>query len=174
MSTIDRDAFASYFDPASAHALNARNAAVRDAPDDKGRGVFALRDFLPGEVVITGQILREEAERNIYTIQMGPDRHTIFDEPAVLLNHSCMPNVVVSPNRFGAFDFVAARPIPAQTEICFDYASTEMTMIAPQVCLCGAAECRGKPGGYTTLPSDHPIVVHQLVAPYIKDAAHNA
>lgn len=156
-----------YLDPAHAASLNARNVAVRTAPDGKGRGVFAVRAILPGEIVLSTTILQDGAERTIYTIQWGEARHITVDEPGVLLNHSCAPNVAVAQNRFGSVDFVALRVIAPDDEICFDYASTERTMIAPEVCLCGTPECRGRPGGFDTLPADHPLRNPRLVAPYI-------
>jgi uncharacterized protein len=153
-----------------ARAKNGRHVEIRRATD-KGRGVYALRRFAAGETVIVGLVARPETQRTVYSIQLDWDRHALFEEPAVLINHSCQPNVVVSGNRFGGYDFIALHDIATDEEIAFDYATTEFESIAVPNCICGARACRGSSGGFIKLPADHPLRSRGLVAPYLRQEA---
>ncbi|WP_084568616.1 SET domain-containing protein-lysine N-methyltransferase [Mesorhizobium sp. LSJC264A00] len=155
-------------DAGCARVINARNVNIRDAGKDKGRGVFSSRHFLPGEVVMIGLIDKFEDERTIYTIQIDWNIHATFEEPAVLSNHSCNPNLAIVPNRFGAYDFIAIHEISREIELTWDYATTEFDSIAVQVCLCSSKNCRGAAGGFSTLPPDHPLLSAGYYAPYLQ------
>ena len=50
-----------------------------------------------------------------------------MDVPAILINHSCDPNVGVAKqlNEGGSYDFVALRDIQEGEELRFDYETTE-------------------------------------------------
>ncbi|WP_292506750.1 SET domain-containing protein-lysine N-methyltransferase [Mesorhizobium sp.] len=154
-------------DIACARQLNTRNVRVLNTGDDRGRGVFATRDFLPGEIVVIGLLDRMERSRTAYTIQLDWTVHALFQKPALIINHSCNPNLAIVPNRFGAYDFVAIRQILSGVEVTWDYATTEFESIAVQVCLCSSQNCRGAPGGFSTLPRDHPLLVSGFCAPYL-------
>ncbi|WP_352633035.1 SET domain-containing protein-lysine N-methyltransferase [Mesorhizobium sp. M0496] len=151
-----------------ARLLNARNVSVLVTGEDKGRGVFAARDFSPGEVVIVGLLDRLERIRTTNSIQLDWDIHALFEEPAVLVNHSCDPNLAIVPNRFGAYDFIASQEIISGVEVTWDYAASEIECIGVSVCLCSAANCRRAAGGFSTLPPDHPMLVSGFYAPYLK------
>ncbi|MET3524114.1 SET domain-containing protein-lysine N-methyltransferase [Mesorhizobium abyssinicae] len=151
-----------------ARRINVRNVTVRDTGDERGRGVFAARRFLPGEIVMIGLIHRWEKERAIYSIQMDWNVHAIFDEPAKYSNHSCDPNLAIVPNRFGAYDFIAIREISPQVEVTWDYATTETECIGVSNCLCSAASCRKLIGAFPALPPDHPLLMSGFYAPYLQ------
>jgi hypothetical protein len=120
---------------------------IQDTPP-KGRGVIALRDFAPGEVVIVGRAVAVVPERTIYTVQIGVDKHVLLDEPAVLTNHSCTPNAGVRNNSLDGYDFIAMRPIRLGEEITWDYETTEYEIIAVTNCYCGSGQCRGGLRGF--------------------------
>ncbi|MEO1330552.1 MAG: SET domain-containing methyltransferase [Pseudomonadota bacterium] len=149
-------------EPASASP----DVTVRET-DDRGKGVFALRAFAPGERVARGRAIAPSPTRTRHSLQMDWSRHVLFDEPGRLINHSCDPNTGVRDNDVGGYDFIALRPIAEGEEISFDYATTEYESIAVEQCLCGAKTCRGRSGGYSFLPSDHPAKVAGLIAGYI-------
>jgi hypothetical protein len=152
-----------------ARQLNYHNVAIEKAEPVKGRGVFAMRAFLPGECVIIGLVKSFAEHRTNYSIQLFWDVHANFEEPAIVINHSCGPNVAVSPNRFGAYDFIALVEIKVGDEICFDYATTEYESISVPECSCGAKDCRSRSGGYSLLGEDHQLKEAGLVAPYLSE-----
>ncbi|MER8646396.1 SET domain-containing protein-lysine N-methyltransferase [Mesorhizobium sp. M1252] len=154
-------------DIACARELNARNVRVLNTGDDRGHGVFAARDFLPGEIVVVGLIDRMEKSRTAYSIQLDWNVHALFQQPASLMNHSCDPNSAIVSNRFGAYDFMAINQISSGGEVTWDYATSEFESIAVQVCLCSSKNCRGVPGGFSKLPRDHPMLVSGFCAPYL-------
>lgn len=151
-----------------ARRLNARNVRVLDTSDNRGRGVFAARDFLPGEVVIIGLVDRLERIRTTNSIQLNWNVHALFEKPAVVVNHSCDPNLAIVPNRFGAYDLIAIQEIYSDVEVTWDYATSEFECIGVSVCLCSAANCRGAAGGFSKLPPDHPMLVSRFYAPYLR------
>ncbi|TGT35774.1 SET domain-containing protein-lysine N-methyltransferase [Mesorhizobium sp. M8A.F.Ca.ET.165.01.1.1] len=160
-------------DVGCARQLNDHNVRVLNVSEDKGRGVFSARDFMPGEVVVIGLIARLEAARTTDSIQLDWGVHALFEEPAVIINHSCDPNLAIVPNRFGAYDFMAIREIFSGVELTWDYATSEFACVGVSVCLCGAENCRGAAGGFATLPRDHPMVISGLYAPYLKEKRGN-
>ena len=105
----------------------------------KGCGVFASRDFARGETVVVGKAITYPTQRTRMSIQVDWDRHVDMDSPAILINHSCAPNLGVRENRWLAYDFVALRDILAAEELTFDYAMTEYALVAPIDCRCGSA-----------------------------------
>lgn len=95
------------------------------AAGEKGRGVFALRPFQKGEIVVVGRRVGVYPQRTIYSIQVDWDVHVEMDEPAIRINHSDAPTTGVQDNPWGAFNFVALREIAMGEEITFDYETTE-------------------------------------------------
>ncbi|CDX53574.1 Nuclear protein SET [Mesorhizobium plurifarium] len=153
--------------------LNARNVTVLNTGGDRGRGVFAARDFLPGEIVIIGLVDRMERVRTTNSFQLDWYVHALFQEPAVIVNHSCGPNLAIVANRFGAYDFIAIEQISSGVEVTWDYATSESECIGVSVCLCASGKCRGSAGGFSGLPRDHPMVVSGYYAPYLKRTPRN-
>lgn len=156
-------------DVACAKQLNAHNVRILSTGGDRGRGVFTARDFLPGEIVIIGLVERMETTRTTNSFQLDWNVHALFQEPAVIVNHSCDPNLAIVPNRFGAYDFVAIRRISAEAEVTWNYATSEFECIGVSVCLCSSKNCQGSAGGFSTLPRDHPLLVSGFYAPYLKE-----
>ncbi|MER8817333.1 SET domain-containing protein-lysine N-methyltransferase [Mesorhizobium sp. M0965] len=155
-------------DVACAKQLNARNVRVLNTGGDRGRGVFAARDFLPGEIVVIGLIDRMKKGRTTNSFQLDWNVHALFQEPAVIVNHSCDPNLAIVPNRFGAYDFVCIEQISSGVEVTWNYATSEFECIGVSVCLCSSENCQGSAGGFSKLPSDHPMLVSGFYAPYLK------
>lgn len=114
------------------------------AAGSKGRGVFAARGFVGGEVVIVGTAIEYPPERTRMSVQVDWERHVEMDAPATLLNHSCTPNLGVRENQWCAYDFVALRDIFAGEELAFDYAMTEHELVASLSCSCGSLACVGE------------------------------
>ncbi|WP_352515419.1 SET domain-containing protein-lysine N-methyltransferase [Mesorhizobium sp. M0041] len=165
---IDKSASILTDDVGCARQLNAGNVCVLDTGDDRGRGVFAVRDFVPGEVVIIGLLDRLETSRTTNSIQLNWDVHALFEAPAVIVNHSCDPNLAIVPNRFGAYDFISIRAIYSDAEVTWDYATAEFECIGISNCGCFAANCRGVVGGFSKLPPDHRMLMSRFCAPYLR------
>ncbi|WP_116209836.1 SET domain-containing protein [Streptomyces olivoreticuli] len=141
---------------------------------DRGLGVFALRDFVAGDVVLAGRPLAELAERTDHSFQVGWETHVELDAPARLANHSCSPNTGVRNNAAGGYDFIALRDIAPGTEICWDYSSTEWESIAVPSCSCGSACCRGASRGFRHLTSEQVAGLHGFVADYLSPSVARA
>ena len=110
-----------------------------------GRGVFALRAFRAGDIVLrwdVSHILSREdvtslAERErVYTHPFGADKAILVQPPERYVNHSCDSNTVVRD-----FSDIAVRYIAAGEEVTSDYSSDGSG--ASFTCTCGAESCRG-------------------------------
>lgn len=111
----------------------------------EGRGVFALRDFNSGEIVIawdTSNTLSDaqyerlpEDQRRYVTRYNGEWLYML--EPARFVNHSCDSNTV--PLRGND---VAVKEIHAGEEITSDYRPV-MSQGERMECRCGAVSCMG-------------------------------
>jgi len=123
-------------------AYGDQDVAVRE--NECGRGVYAVRRFLPGEIVmnVEGQFIRTEGySGSEYLVELTKEWSLEPAIPAVFINHSCSPNTDLV--QFSDFEMliVAVCNIEPGTEITFDYrwAAHEGT---PE-CKCGSPNCRG-------------------------------
>jgi SET domain-containing protein len=111
----------------------------------EGRGVFALRDFKPGAVVVEWDTTNTLSDREYE--QLPEDQRSYVArfkggwlymlEPARYVNHSCDPNAIP----LNGAD-VAIREIRAGDEITSDYRSV-MPIGERMECRCGASTCMG-------------------------------
>jgi len=127
--------------------LNAEGDGGRGGVGGWGQGPWGVRgggEFVRSETVIVGKAIEYPATRARMSVQLDWERHVEMDVPAVLLNHSCAPNLAVRENQWCAYDFVALRGIGADGELAFDYAMREYALAAPLSCLCGSAVCPGE------------------------------
>jgi hypothetical protein len=118
---------------------------VKDA-GPKGLGVFALRDFAPGEFVFRrryGRILRnqeigslsEEDQRHL--CELDWDRSAVLLPPGCYLNHACDPTAM----RKGTHVY-AWKAIRQDEEITIDYRLNAFTGERCE-CICGSTNCAG-------------------------------
>ncbi|MUG94479.1 SET domain-containing protein-lysine N-methyltransferase [Scytonema sp. UIC 10036] len=135
---------------------------------NKGRSVFAARNFRKGETVVVGRRIKVLSLRTIHSLQMDFNLHVELDEPARLINHSCSPNTGVQNNQFGGYDFVALFDILEEDEITFDYETTEYFSIAVPKCLCGSWNCRGQTRGFHFLPLQIRKQYGKFISDYLK------
>ncbi len=134
-----------------------------------GRGVFAGKDFKPGETIcrFAGRIVSVDDLRRIYktraakvscdALQVGVRKYLLIDEPFVLINHSCSPNAAFKNER----TLVAKKRIRKGEELFYDYSATEWTprdyteynhAMWPMRCTCGSRNCRGLIACFPYLP----------------------
>lgn len=118
---------------------------VRDA-GAKGLGVFARRDFAPGEfifrrrhgrIVHNDDILTLSGEDRRHLCELDRVRSAVLLPPGCYLNHSCEPNAMRSGVRVFAW-----RAIAAGDEVTIDYRLNAFDG-STWPCLCGAPSCIG-------------------------------
>ncbi len=109
-----------------------------------GSGVYASRQFLPGELVmeITGQLLPQKTYDGSSFVMELDNRWCMEPAiPAAFLNHSCSPNTELLQVTKYTLGLLALCNIEPGTEITFDYQWPARDWI-PR-CQCGAPNCRG-------------------------------
>ncbi len=115
-------------------------------------GVFTSRPYTKGSIVVSSNLAEpgSKAKPCSHSIQTNVNEHIMMDAPAILINHSCDPNVGVAMqlNEGGSYDFVALRDIQEGEELRFDYETTEYVVGAFEDCMCGADNCRGNIKGF--------------------------
>jgi len=118
---------------------------VKDA-GDKGKGVFALRDFAKGEFIFRrrhGRVVRNEEiaalpeEDQRHLCELDWERSAVLLAPGCYLNHSCDPNAM----RKGTYVY-AWQAIRAGEEITIDYRLNAFTGERWD-CACRSASCQG-------------------------------
>ena len=135
------------------HALSylSPKAAVQSSPIH-GRGLFAISEFQPGEIVcVKGGYIFNRAIFGELRPVLGPAEIQIADDlfigpreigeregAMIFSNHSCDPNIGVQ----GQIVFVALRQIAAGEELTHDWATTDDDDYS-MPCRCGAKGCRG-------------------------------
>lgn len=136
---------------------------------DKGQGIFAIKRFLSGEIVMEGVIEEDNiAENHSHASQMGEFRYALHGGEITKVNHSCDPNCGISLNMAGAHDFIAMHAIEIGDEVTFDYAMRNyMIEHFPYKCSCGSTNCRGRITGWRDLPESFKSKYTGYVAPYL-------
>ena len=121
-----------------------RDVYVFDHGGKLGCGVFATRQFYPGELVIEirGQLIRvKDYDGSTYAMHL--DENWLLEPtiPGAFVNHSCNPNCEMIQVTDTSNGLIARCNIEAGTEICFDY-QWEAQWWTPK-CKCGSRNCRG-------------------------------
>ncbi len=111
----------------------------------EGTGVYAVRDFKKGEIVITwkaDRIMKKEAIKNLskdnqnHLCYIGKGQYIVQQSPERYVNHSCDPNTYVKNKRD-----IAKRDIKKGEEITTDYSLDSMEDWE-MTCECGSKNCR--------------------------------
>ncbi|TAK96248.1 SET domain-containing protein [Patescibacteria group bacterium] len=110
-----------------------------------GKGVFAVRNFKKGEVVLQYNplILKKveadsvpEKEKH-YLWHVGKNKYFLMQPPERYVNHSCDPNTSVRKNAD-----VARRNIKIGEEITSNYARAKGGNRVGFICKCGSKNCK--------------------------------
>ena len=125
----------------------------RDSPI-AGRGVFARRQFRPGDVVVAFAPKQERvdathpqaiAAAETRLTLLSEERFVIIPDTSVpggwLCNHSCDPNASVFSDGEGRIQ--CTRPISPGQEVTVFYGWVTHNEPERDPCLCGSARCRG-------------------------------
>jgi hypothetical protein len=136
--------------------------------DMRGEGVYTIRSFEGGAVVIPGFA---EAE---FPRDRHPLRRATLDQIALRgglmsrVAHSCEPNCGLRLNSASTHDLVARYRIPMGTEVTCDYATRSFVIdLFPDACRCGAVGCRGTVMGWKDLPPELKLAYRDMVAPHL-------
>ena len=118
---------------------------------DRGRGIFALRNFAPGTVVCAFRGKRIKSTHDpieaIYAVDLGDGYSLMPDVGSVgghLANHSCSPNTALRrlPSRArNVFGLIAREPIWGDDEVTVYYGWYRSSDRCP--CRCGETCCAG-------------------------------
>ncbi|TWU45721.1 SET domain protein [Novipirellula aureliae] len=109
-----------------------------------GRGVFAQRQFTPGELIveIKGQVHRKSAyEGSTYVMDLSEKWLLEPAIPGAFVNHSCNPNAELIVATKKSMALIAICNIEEGSQITFDYGWMAADWIPK--CHCGAPNCRG-------------------------------
>lgn len=137
-------------------------------------GVEALQDFCAGDVVCVGT-LEAATERSTYSMtcldHAGRPFNGAVTAPLRLINHACMPNLVMVPlpgPDVGSVCLVAIAAVGIETgdELTFAYHQTELEIIGFDQCLCSnkASPCVGAVKGWQGLDEHWKNHYRQLFA----------
>jgi len=101
-----------------------KNMEVRINPIINGKGLYATRIYVKGEIVIvlSGKIYDHPTRE---TIHIGNNEH-IYDEHGIFINHSFTPTTIIMERYV-----VANTDIEIDDEITFNYNDTEINMAEP-------------------------------------------
>ena len=116
----------------------------------KGKGVFSLKDFSPGQTILKlkhNKIVSSEVVSKLsYHYQnhmgyVGKGRYAIYKSPEKYINHSCEPNAYFKHINSFRENVVAIKPIKKDEEIVADY-TLDSVDDWKMKCQCGAENCR--------------------------------
>lgn len=113
-----------------------------------GARVRTIQPLRAGDVIfrLMGDVVHEPGQ---YTLQLDTERHLLnLSASWTRMNHSCNPNTHMDIARRRV---VALHDIPAESELVFDYNTTEWDIAAAFVCGCGATNCVGTVRGFRHL-----------------------
>lgn len=139
-----------------------RNTSLRLAKTPYGRGVFALKDFEPGEIVLEFHGERVEKEMLPFPYEEAEDRYLQIGPSSYIgpsgqiddyVNHSCSPNTGLSFAGEGVF-LKAIEKILTGAEITFDYSTSLDEDEWELRCSCGSPRCRGVVRDFRKLPEE--------------------
>ncbi len=146
------------------------------AAGEKGLGVFARRDFAPGEfifrrrhgrVVTAAEIPSLSAEDEMHLCELNWDRFAVLLPPGAYLNHSCDPNAMRSGVKVFAWT-----PIRAGDEVTIDYRLNAFDGNT-WPCACGAANCTGRVvGSFFALPPERQQAYLRYAPDFIRREYH--
>ncbi len=109
-----------------------------------GRGLFANRQFFPGELVVEVKgklLLQKDYGASTYVMELNRKWYLEPDIPGAFANHSCNPNCELIELTDHSMGIVSICNIEPNIEISYDYQWPALSWI-PR-CNCGAPTCRG-------------------------------
>ena len=152
-----------------------KDVEVRPA-GSKGLGVFARRDFAPGEFIFRRRHARTlpgaeipslSPEDEMHLCELDWDRFAVLLPPGAYLNHSCDPNAMRSGVKVFAW-----RAIRAGDEITIDYRLNAFDG-SSWPCDCGSSHCTGTVvGSFFALPAERQALYLRYAPAFIRREYH--
>ncbi len=134
----------------------------------RGNGIFALRSFRRGEIVLIGELDETPIKNHSHASQLGKTKFGFHKGLSSKFNHSCDPNCGIVVNDTGGHNVVAICEILADEETTYDYAMRNYAIEHfPDACVCGAANCRASITGWRDLPEPRKEDYAGFIAPYL-------
>ncbi len=121
--------------------LDKEQSIFLDKSQIHGVGVFSGKSFAKGDVIwkMSGRPkFHSSAKGEPNFVGIAPNVWIDPDPPIDTMNHSCKPNAGFAMDS----ELVALEDIEANTEITFDYSTTEADPEWNMFCACGAQSCR--------------------------------
>ena len=152
-----------------------QNVEVKETLN-KGKGVFALRDFEKDEFIlyIGGKVVEtdhpdsfpKDVQDHWYPIGLenGKRRYVLPRSPWMYLNHSCEPNAGIKNNK----NIVAMKFIKKGEEILIDYTMNNIDAWTMK-CKCGSKNCRRIISTFDKLDERTQIKYKDYVADVVKE-----
>ena len=152
-----------------------KNVVVKKT-GDKGKGVFALKDFKKDEIIlyINGKVVEtsdhssfsEYVQNHWFPFDKKGHRYkyVLPKSPWMYINHSCNPNTGIRDNR----DIVAMRSIKKGEEILLDYSLNNIDNWKME-CKCKSKNCRKVISTFYSLNSKTKEKYLNYVIDYIRD-----
>ena len=133
-----------------------------------GRGVYALREFMKGDLVMRGIVDKVIEKNGEHTFQIH-GVPVVLAGPLCLINHSCDPNCMHVFNEIGTFDLIARRDIAADEQLTHDTSAYEYEVEHfSQKCLCGSDNCRGEVKGWKDLTRQERESIKEYTIPFLQ------
>ena len=142
---------------------------IKDA-GEKGKGLFANRDFKKGEIILFNDLTRIKKRYTLKEIEesgidsehweyVGRGKYVLDYSPASYVNHSCDPNAYVEFKTLCKRYLIALKPIRKGEEITKDYTLEAVDQTDKEgwvlECKCGSRNCRRRvTGDFFKLPKE--------------------
>lgn len=134
----------------------------------RGEGVFALKCFEKGDIVLVGVLEKLSIANHSHASQIGKNEFGYHSGLSSKFNHSCDPNCGIQLNSSGGHDLIAMCRIEAEEEATYDYAMRNFKIEHfPHTCECGEMRCRGRITGWQDLPQARKDAYAGFAAPYL-------
>lgn len=163
--------------PSASTSVAAGEPPLEVRPTRFGKGVFAKKEFKPGEKIL--QFKGRIYTRKEYLSKVNPEKchyMQIGDDaflgptttPDNFVNHCCEPNAGLKIHKGKAF-LVAVNTIVAGQEITFDYSTSMAEDHWEMDCACGVPSCRSRVRDfkYIPLPLQHKYIQLGIVPDFV-------
>ncbi len=139
----------------------------------RGEGVFTLKAFEPGEILLVGVLETADIANHSHASQIGKNEFGFHGGLSPKFNHSCNPNCGIRLNASGGHNLVAMRSISVDEEATYDYAMRNYKIEHfPASCSCSQKTCRSSITGWKDLPQARKDAYQDFTAPYLIEIDH--